>query len=85
MLRRYGGQPERYYAGCVRDVGSAMAPVYNYVAATRPLSDTELASIGWRSRMPFNDSRTLVYYLGLTPDIGFTSEAVQRRMPGMMV
>ena len=47
---------------------NAIAPVYNYVAATRPLSDTELASIGWRSRMPFNDSRTLVYYLGLTPD-----------------
>jgi glycine/D-amino acid oxidase-like deaminating enzyme len=47
---------------------NAMAPVYNYVAATRSLSDTELASIGWRSRMPFNDSRTLVYYLGLTPD-----------------
>lgn len=47
---------------------NAIAPVYNYVAATRPLSDAELASIGWRSRMPFNDSRTLVYYLGLTPD-----------------
>ena len=47
---------------------NAIAPVYNYVAATRPLSDGELASIGWRSRMPFNDSRTLVYYLGLTPD-----------------
>ena len=47
---------------------NAIAPVYNYVAATRALSDAELASIGWRSRMPFNDSRTLVYYLGLTPD-----------------
>jgi gamma-glutamylputrescine oxidase len=47
---------------------NAIAPVYNYVAATGPLSDAELASIGWRSRMPFNDSRTLVYYLGLTPD-----------------
>jgi len=47
---------------------NAIAPVYNYVAATRPLSDGELAAIGWRSRMPFNDSRALVYYLGLTPD-----------------
>ena len=47
---------------------NAIAPVYNYVAATLPLSGTELASIGWRIRMPFNDSRTLVYYLGLTPD-----------------
>jgi glycine/D-amino acid oxidase-like deaminating enzyme len=47
---------------------NAIAPVYNYVAATRPLSDGELGLIGWRTRMPFNDSRTLVYYLGLTPD-----------------
>jgi len=47
---------------------NAIAPVYNYVAATLPLSGTELASIRWRIRMPFNDSRTLVYYLGLTPD-----------------
>jgi len=47
---------------------NAIAPVYNYVAATRPLSDGEMALIGWRTRMPFNDSRTLVYYLGLTPD-----------------
>jgi len=47
---------------------NAIAPVYNYLAATRALSDAELASIGWPSRMPFNDSRTLVYYLGLTPD-----------------
>jgi glycine/D-amino acid oxidase-like deaminating enzyme len=47
---------------------NAIAPVYNYVAATRPLSDGELGLIGWRTRRPFNDSRTLVYYLGLTPD-----------------
>ncbi len=47
---------------------NAIAPVYNYVAATRPLSVGELTSIGWRSRMPFNDARTLVYYLGLTPE-----------------
>ena len=45
-----------------------IAPVYNYVAATRPLSDAELSAVGWRSRAPFNDSRTMVYYLGLTPD-----------------
>lgn len=47
---------------------NAIAPVYNYVAATRPLSAGELAAIGWSSRMPYNDARTLVYYLGLTPE-----------------
>jgi len=43
-------------------------PVHEYVAMTRPLSDRELAEIGWRKRVPFNDTRTEVYYLGLTKD-----------------
>jgi gamma-glutamylputrescine oxidase len=42
--------------------------VYNYVAATPPLSGEQLTQAGWQSRMPFNDSRTLVYYLGMTRD-----------------
>ena len=35
---------------------------------TPPLSEQELLEIGWRERIPFNDSRTEVYYLGLTQD-----------------
>jgi gamma-glutamylputrescine oxidase len=47
---------------------NAIVPVYNYVAATPPLSGKQLSQAGWQSRMPFNDSRTLVYYLGMTRD-----------------
>src|ERR1700680_316215 len=47
---------------------NAIVPVYNYVAATPSLSDKQLSQAGWQSRMPFNDSRTLVYYLGMTRD-----------------
>jgi len=47
---------------------SATVPIFEYVACTAPLSDTQLDSIGWRRRIPFNDSRTEVFYLGLTRD-----------------
>jgi len=47
---------------------NSVLPVREYVAMTRPLSDRELADVGWRLRAPFNDSRTEVFYLGLTKD-----------------
>jgi gamma-glutamylputrescine oxidase len=46
----------------------SILPLREYVAMTRPLSDEELAEIGWHSRVPFNDSRMEVYYFGLTKD-----------------
>ncbi len=47
---------------------NSYAPVREYVAITRPFSEQELAELGWRQRVPYNDSRTEVFYLGLTPD-----------------
>ena len=47
---------------------NAILPVQEYVAITAPLSSEDLARTGWRQPIPFNDSRTEVYYLGLTPD-----------------
>ncbi len=47
---------------------NSIVPVREYVAMTRPLPAQQLAEIGWQQRVPFNDSRTEVYYLGLTPD-----------------
>ncbi|MGH9675570.1 MAG: NAD(P)/FAD-dependent oxidoreductase, partial [Candidatus Acidiferrum sp.] len=46
----------------------AVAPFFDYVGMTPPLSESLLSEIGWKSRIPFNDSRTEVYYLGLTRD-----------------
>lgn len=45
---------------------NSLIPLREYVAMTRPLSAQELKAIGWRLRVPFNDSRTEVFYLGLT-------------------
>lgn len=46
----------------------ATTPVFDYVAMTASLSETRLNEIGWKKRIPFNDSRTEVFYLGLTRD-----------------
>jgi gamma-glutamylputrescine oxidase len=46
----------------------ATTPVLDYVAMTAPLSEARLSEIGWKKRIPFNDSRTEVFYLGLTKD-----------------
>jgi gamma-glutamylputrescine oxidase len=45
-----------------------VTPVFDYVGITAPLTDSKLPAIGWRSRVPFNDCRTEVFYLGLTQD-----------------
>jgi gamma-glutamylputrescine oxidase len=47
---------------------NAIVPVHEYVAVTQPFSEQQLAEIGWRERVPFNDNRTEVFYLGLTQD-----------------
>jgi len=47
---------------------NAIVPVREYVAVTQPFSEAQLNEIGWNKRVPFNDSRTEVFYFGLTPD-----------------
>ncbi|MGB9405856.1 MAG: FAD-binding oxidoreductase [Candidatus Acidiferrales bacterium] len=47
---------------------NGIVPIHNFVGITPVLPDETIEKIGWRRRMPFCDSRTLVYYLGLTRD-----------------
>ena len=47
---------------------NATSPIFDYVAMTAPLTKARLAQIGWTRRIPFNDCRTEVFYLGLTHD-----------------
>jgi glycine/D-amino acid oxidase-like deaminating enzyme len=47
---------------------NSIVPVREYVAVTQPLSERQLAEIGWSKRVSFNDTRTEVFYLGLTQD-----------------
>jgi glycine/D-amino acid oxidase-like deaminating enzyme len=47
---------------------NSILPLREFIGITRPFSEMELADIGWRRQLPFNDDRTQVYYLGLTAD-----------------
>jgi glycine/D-amino acid oxidase-like deaminating enzyme len=43
-------------------------PVYDYVLMTEPLSEAQLASIGWRHRQGIGDSANQFHYYRLTAD-----------------
>jgi glycine/D-amino acid oxidase-like deaminating enzyme len=45
-----------------------LIPLCNYVAATEPLSEAQLASIGWSGREGLSDQRVQFMYLRLTAD-----------------
>ena len=47
---------------------NSILPLQEYVGITRQFSEPELIDLGWRAPIPFNDSRTEVFYLGLTQD-----------------
>lgn len=46
----------------------AVAPFFDYLGMTAPLGEERLAKLGWSTRIPFNDTRTEVFYLGATKD-----------------
>ena len=46
----------------------AVAPFFDYVGMTAPLGKERLEKLGWSTRIPFNDMRTEVFYLGVTKD-----------------
>ncbi|MFE7233816.1 NAD(P)/FAD-dependent oxidoreductase [Streptomyces sp. NPDC001231] len=43
-------------------------PVYDYALMTEPLTDEQLASVGWRNRQGFSDSANQFHYVRLSAD-----------------
>jgi glycine/D-amino acid oxidase-like deaminating enzyme len=43
-------------------------PVFTYIVLTEPLSEEQLATIGWRQRQGIEDARNLIHYYRLTAD-----------------
>ena len=52
----------------VRGIRRAVAPVYDHVLATEPLSVNQLASLGWSGRQGVGDVGNQFHYYRLTPD-----------------
>jgi len=49
-------------------LGRFQVPAFTYMIATEPLSDEQLAPIGWAGRQGVEDARNLIHYYRLTPD-----------------
>jgi glycine/D-amino acid oxidase-like deaminating enzyme len=56
------------YPPPLRAIRRYVAPVYDYVLVTEPLTDAQLSSLGWRNRLPVADSGNQFHYYRLTPD-----------------
>jgi glycine/D-amino acid oxidase-like deaminating enzyme len=52
----------------LRRVRPFVVPVYDYVLLTEPLSESQLASIGWADRQGLSDSANQFHYYRLTGD-----------------
>jgi len=56
------------FAGLVRPIRRAVAPVYDYVLVTEPLDASRRSSLGWANRQGVADSGNQFHYFRLTPD-----------------
>lgn len=56
------------YSGWLSRLQRLFVPVYDYVLVSDPLSDEQLASIGWQRRMGISDSGNQFHYFRLTAD-----------------
>ncbi|MFV0308525.1 MAG: NAD(P)/FAD-dependent oxidoreductase [Desertimonas sp.] len=56
------------YKPLLRRIGQFMVPVYDYCMATEPLSEEQLASIGWANRQGLSDIPNQFHYYRLTED-----------------
>lgn len=57
-----------YRAPRIRRFNSAVVPVWDYVLATEPLSDSQLSDIGWADRQGIGDSANHFHYYRMTHD-----------------
>jgi glycine/D-amino acid oxidase-like deaminating enzyme len=56
------------FPSLLRRVRSFIVPVYDYALMTEPLSDAQLASVGWENRQGIGDSANHFHYYRLSAD-----------------
>ena len=56
------------FPGPLRRLKHYLAPVYDYALMTEPLTDEQMASIGWKGREGVSDSAHFFHYYRLTAD-----------------
>lgn len=56
------------YTHLMPGMRSKQLPAFAYIVVTEPLSDDQLASIGWQGREGLEDARNFMHFYRLTPD-----------------
>jgi glycine/D-amino acid oxidase-like deaminating enzyme len=56
------------YSHLFPEIASKQIPAFTYMVATEPLSDEQLAPIGWQGQQGIEDARNLIHYYRITPD-----------------
>ncbi|WP_432055515.1 NAD(P)/FAD-dependent oxidoreductase [Streptomyces sp. bgisy022] len=56
------------FPSLVRRIRPYTVPVYDYALMTEPLTDAQLASVGWKNRQGLGDSANRFHYFRLTAD-----------------
>lgn len=56
------------YSHLFEELANKQAPAFTYMIATEPLSDEQLAPIGWDGHQGIEDARNLIHYYRRTPD-----------------
>jgi glycine/D-amino acid oxidase-like deaminating enzyme len=56
------------YSHLLAPTAKMQAPVFTYMIATEPLTEEQLAPIGWAGMQGVEDARNLIHYYRLTPD-----------------
>lgn len=66
-------------------LGRRALPLYTYILLTEPLTEGQLARVGWANRRGWESKRNYLHYVRLTADdrILFGSEAVYHYGPGI--
>ena len=56
------------YSHLFEQLGRLQVPAFTYMIATEPLTEDQLAPIGWHGGQGIEDARNLIHYYRLTPD-----------------
>jgi glycine/D-amino acid oxidase-like deaminating enzyme len=56
------------YSHLFEQLGRLQVPAFTYMIASEPLTDEQLAPIGWLGGQGIEDARNLIHYYRLTPD-----------------
>ena len=56
------------FSGQFPQLRNKQLPVFTYIVLTEPLTEEQLASIGWGGRQGIEDARNMIHYYRLTPD-----------------